>query len=812
MKFYKKLTLSLFFLSFGIVSTLCVALYFYLSQFIRTEILKNYNDKLSQLIDIFLELEKTTELIGLNALNSLKIIEEISGLPSDEQLKKIAEKSSINHIYITNASGYFIRSTNGPIKSNIFSYCSDYANLIHGNAKVFVTPIVPSSDEPTLGFYKYIMIPNSDRSKILEASIAFNFIGKFLVSSLNNNKDILSISLYTPTELLLGSVSRNDFIHEKTIRITKSFKDNSKNCCECKIKKLTNGESGVYYYKITVLISTKKISEALCYLSWGLFIAFIILTSLCFLVSRLLSNYLVARFQELHSKINRMISYDEEVLNLNMSGSDEIADVANQFDKLLIKLNENKKQLILSEKDRAISTLAVQLAHDIRSPLTALDVIVKHIENIPEEQRIIIRNSANRINDIANNLLTQYRQRKNPNFEDATSNVAAEMISDLLMSLMSEKRVQYKNTSIQFVFNIHENAYGKFSLISRSAFNRAISNLIDNSIEAMSSEITLTFSECKPCSNELELEIRDNGKGILPDILEKIIRGDSIATKVKGHGLGLSYVMKTIEEWGGRFMIHSTINVGTTIKIILQQSLVPEWFLSRLIFDQNKIIVILDDDESIHQVWKKRFKDIYTEVHLIHHYNPQELINCYQDNVASNYLYLIDYEFIGFKHTGLSIIKNLNISHQSYLVTSRHEDLLIRESCMKIGLKIIPKTFSAYIPIDMLNKSTLKFVDFIFIDDNVAITDAWILHGLTKDKKLAVYNSFQGFKVDIHNYDLNTPIYIDSDLNEAMSGQDYALQLYEEGFNNIYLATGYSREHFPKMHWIKEIVGKNPPF
>ena len=145
-------------------------------------------------------------------------------------------------------------------------------------------------------------------------------------------------------------------------------------------------------------------------------------------------------------------------------------------------------------------------------------------------------------------------------------------------------------------------------------------------------------------------------------------------------------------------------------------------------------------------------------------------------------------------------------------MTSRHEDAHVRERCEKIGIKIIPKTFAVYIPIVISKLNTHKSVDLIFIDDDVDITDAWVLHGLTKSKTISTYNTIRAFNVDIDVYNLNTPIYIDSDLNDVIKGHEYAKELYEKGFKNIYLATGHSPDTFMNMYWIKDIIGKLPPF
>ena len=425
-----------------------------------------------------------------------------------------------------------------------------------------------------------------------------------------------------------------------------------------------------------------------------------------------------------------------------------------------------------------------------------------------------MRNSANRINDIANNLLTQYRQRKNSKTDDAVANVKPELISDLLMSLISEKRAQYRNDSIKLLINLDENAYGKFATISASTFNRVLSNLIDNSIEALADqiEIFLSVSGIEQQSS-LCIQIKDNGCGISSKTLQKITKGESVSNKANGHGLGLPHAIKTIEnEWSGQFNIRSSVNVGTTVEIRLPQALIPKWFLSELIVNQKESIVILDDDESIHQVWKKRFTEINTNVVFINHYTPQNLLTWYKDNLSTSNIFLIDYEFIGCNKNGLNIIEELNIADRSYLVTSRHEDLNVRESSEKIGLKIIPKTFAVYIPILLLKDHITKSMDLIFIDDDVAITGAWVLHGLSKGKIVAAYNSIRAFKIDLNQFNLDTPVFIDSDLNDIVKGQDFAKELSERGFANIYLATGYRTADFGEMPWIKAIVGKEPPF
>lgn len=546
-------------------------------------------------------------------------------------------------------------------------------------------------------------------------------------------------------------------------------------------------------------------------------ILIVLFITLIFLFRKLLYRQLLQPLVTLKNSISS-ISMDWALQNSHIdeinNAPSELVEIKEAFERLLLSLHEEYRWRFEAEKMKALIDLAAGVAHDIRSPLIALDIIIRDIKNIPEEQRIVIRNSANRINDIANNLLTQYKQRKNlESDDDSIKNTKPELISDLLMSLISEKRAQHRNDAIKLTMNMDESAYGKFAMISASTFNRVLSNLIDNSIEASADHIKLELSIFGiEQQSRLLIQIQDNGCGISSETLNKIMNGESISSKAKGHGLGLPHANKTIEnEWGGRFNLRSSKDVGTTAEIQLPQTSTPKWFLSKLMINPKDTIVILDDDESIHQVWEKRFNEVSSDLKLINHYSPQDLLTWEKSNLAGTNIFLIDYEFIGCKENGLNIIEKLNIADRSYLVTSRHEDIHVREGCEKIGLKIIPKTFAVYIPIVLL-KINNRAVDLIFIDDETAITDAWVLHGLTKRKVIAAYNSVRDFKTDVNKYDLNTPIYIDSDLNDVVTGQEYAKQLFAIGFKYIHLATGHSPDNFQKMYWIKEVVGKAPPF
>ena len=91
-----------------------------------------------------------------------------------------------------------------------------------------------------------------------------------------------------------------------------------------------------------------------------------------------------------------------------------------------------------------------------------------------------------------------------------------------------------------------------------------ITDLVQNSIEAEAKEITLNVEEHK---KELEITIRDNGKGMSAETLEKAkdpFWSDGKHRKRKV-GLGLPFLYQTAEATGGSATVHSKEKIGTTV-------------------------------------------------------------------------------------------------------------------------------------------------------------------------------------------------------------------------------------------------------
>jgi signal transduction histidine kinase len=367
-------------------------------------------------------------------------------------------------------------------------------------------------------------------------------------------------------------------------------------------------------------------------------------------------------------------------------------------------------KLLESHKKEVLYNQAQQVAHDIRSPLAALSSVAQQLKELPEEKRLLILSAIQRIDDITNDLAGNHPENLKEIVEAHKNkkNSSTQLISSLIEPVISEKRIQWRShQEICLESNINESSYGLFANVHSAEFKRIISNLLNNAKEAIDENGHITVSLASDSLNII-ISIKDNGRGIPSQVLPKLMSRGFSYEKEKGSGLGLYHAKTTIESWSGDITLTSKENHGTEVKLFLPKEKEPRWFLHQICFDkekhyEGKYIVILDDDQSIHQIWRSRFVE-WKKKHkfqLKHFSSPQEFRQWHssQENDRNPFLYLCDYEFLNHDENGLDVIKKSGIQNQSILVTSHYEKKEIRERCQKLGLKMIPKTLAGFIPI-----------------------------------------------------------------------------------------------------------------
>ncbi len=485
-----------------------------------------------------------------------------------------------------------------------------------------------------------------------------------------------------------------------------------------------------------------------------------------------------------------------------------------------------KLELELRKVEAGLGNLATQVAHDIRSPLAALDNVIGNIKVLPEDDRILVRAAVNRIKDIANNLIEKNRELKSGQKGAGSTGTNAatpaatteahivQLLSSLVDPLVTEKRMQFRSKiGIEIDGRVDASSYGLFAKIQPTEFKRVLSNLVNNAVEVLGDRGTVTITLATK-NNQIEIRVADNGKGIPPEILAKLGRRGETHGKQGGSGLGLYHACTSVESWGGKLTIESEVGNGTAVVITLPQAKAPEWFVSELILTPQASVVVLDDDSSIHGIWQGRFDSLRVQekgIEVLHFSTPDELTKWVTGSpAAKTALYLADFELLGHKQTGLDLIEALKLGPQSILVTSRFEEKHIVEGCHRLGVRLIPKGMSGFVPISL--GVALEAVDAILIDDDSLVHMTWKSAANQLSKSLRAFSHPDQFFSVAGGFTKNSPVYVDANLGDGITGEDVAKRVHELGFVTVYLATGYEPEQFQGHSFLAGVLGKDPPF
>jgi hypothetical protein len=154
----------------------------------------------------------------------------------------------------------------------------------------------------------------------------------------------------------------------------------------------------------------------------------------------------------------------------------------------------------------------------------------------------------------------------------------------------------------------------------------------------------------------------------------------------------------------------------------------------------------------------------------------------------------------------MSLIKNLPISN-GIMVSNKYPDHSLKKFIVDNNIPFILKK----------NIHTIKIInlspkpDLILIDDKKLVTEIWSMEGKKFNKNIVTFNRACTLMKYIGVFDHNTSIYLDF-LLENENSEQVSKNLYDLGFKNIYITTGYDNHRIKRFPWIKDIVDKCPPF
>jgi signal transduction histidine kinase/putative methionine-R-sulfoxide reductase with GAF domain len=235
-----------------------------------------------------------------------------------------------------------------------------------------------------------------------------------------------------------------------------------------------------------------------------------------------------------------------------------------KIQKTTADLKKTEAQLIRSEKLAALGQLAAGIAHEIRNPLTSINILIHSLrQNISSgesrsEDFKVIEEEIHRINEIVDQFL-RFAKPAPPHLERTEVTSIFEEILQLLRPQMEKLRISVQKDfrSVPLI------------TIDNEQMKQVILNLLMNSIQAMPEGGQFRLEgEVSKDGQWVELSIRDSGVGIPPEDMDKLF-DPFFSTKEGGIGLGLSIAHRIIDQHHGKIEVTSNPNEGTIFTVYL---------------------------------------------------------------------------------------------------------------------------------------------------------------------------------------------------------------------------------------------------
>jgi PAS domain S-box-containing protein len=368
---------------------------------------------------------------------------------------------------------------------------------------------------------------------------------------------------------------------------------------------------------------------------------------------------------------------------------------------------ENEKLINNAEQQAQFRKIAAQVAHDIASPIFALQMILPRCEVLPENTRSALSKFSNRIIDITQNFLSQFKQKPEDGITINGVTRTQACVYTELIEIVTEKKYEYSKYPIKLITQINPNSYFTFINIDIDAFKRMMSNLINNSIDAFDNKDGIITIFLDITLDKVQIIIEDNGKGIHKNVIDKIMTGIAITSgKLEGHGIGFSQIRDTLNNNEGIFNIDSELGYGTKITINFPKIETPNWITSKIELKHDDLVFIVDDEPYVHEAWECQFKSFAPDIIRQHFEQGREAISFINDLTKEDkkkVLLLTDYELLKQKLNGLDIINKTNVK-RSILVTSHHNSQEIRDLAKLTNTKILPKELAFAVNISLSNE------------------------------------------------------------------------------------------------------------
>ncbi len=256
--------------------------------------------------------------------------------------------------------------------------------------------------------------------------------------------------------------------------------------------------------------------------------------------------------KEWRTELSRYHNGSQQILSVR--GSEENDRIGLKGGKIIVF--DDITQLISGERESAWGEVARRLAHEIKNPLTPIQLSAERLklrfsDKLIEKDKEVIDKSTETIISQVKALKTMV-----DDFSQYAKSSQQQLVELDLNKLVKEVMYLYQDYPSNADIHMNLAPEQMYILGDSLRLRQLLHNLVKNAIEACVDQPGNVYLETREMDGMVILSVKDDGIGFDQDQMGKIFE-PYVTTKSKGTGLGLAIVKKIIEEHHGKIAIYS---------------------------------------------------------------------------------------------------------------------------------------------------------------------------------------------------------------------------------------------------------------
>jgi two-component system, NtrC family, nitrogen regulation sensor histidine kinase NtrY len=267
------------------------------------------------------------------------------------------------------------------------------------------------------------------------------------------------------------------------------------------------------------------------------------------------------------TRASRRIAAGDLDARVFVRSADELQRLVEAFNGMAVELQRQRSQLERTNRLEAWAEMARQVAHDIKNPLTPIQLSAEHLRRVHRDRGEPLSPV---LEACVDTILSQVRllRQISSEFSSFASSPTPKPVKTSVEALLREVVQAYEPGLAGRVAIGLDVAPGLPDIqLDRALMGRALANVMENALHALpgGGEVRL---RAFPDDGGVAIVVEDTGVGMDEEALARIFE-PYFSTKATGTGLGLTIAKRNVELHGGAIAVESRRHAGTRVTMWL---------------------------------------------------------------------------------------------------------------------------------------------------------------------------------------------------------------------------------------------------